>query len=92
MAGPGERLKTQRLLRTAGLVNSFRNRPSLLKMHHDQVAAALHAKLSQQVRHMEFDGAFGDIELIRDLLIGEVIQQTSQNLSLTLGHVCRGRQ
>jgi hypothetical protein len=44
----------------------------LLEMHHNEVGSPADSVLCEQIGNMELNGAFGDIELAGDLLVGEV--------------------
>src|SRR5262249_15568336 len=54
-------------------------RHSALKGEQNQVSAATHAELVQQVGNMELDGALGNIELAGDFLVGEILEQRTEN-------------
>jgi hypothetical protein len=46
-----------------------------LKGQQDEVGATTNAELVQQVRDVELYGAFGDIELAGNLLVGEILEE-----------------
>ena len=50
-----------------------------LKGQKDQVSAAANAELIEQVGHVKFYGAFGNIELAGDFLVGEILKKRIEN-------------
>ena len=48
----------------------------------DQVGAATNAKFSQQIRDVEFHGAFGNVQAVGDFFICEIFQQSSEHFLL----------
>src|SRR5882672_4695512 len=52
---------------------------TLLVTKQDKVGSAANSKFAQQVRYVKFHSSFGDIELVPDLLVGQVLQQRIQH-------------
>jgi len=50
-----------------------------LKGQKDQVSAAANAEFIEQVGHVKFDGAFGNIEFAGDFLVGEILEKRIEN-------------
>src|SRR5262249_52949075 len=55
-----------------------------------RLRSVLHAELSEDIGHVVFHGPFGDIELIRDLLVARAAAEQAQDVRLARGQTERG--
>jgi hypothetical protein len=53
----------------------LRGSATLLITEKDEIGPAADSKLAQQVRYMKFYGTFGDVELVSNLLVGQIFKQ-----------------
>src|SRR5882762_4074159 len=56
----------------------------------NQVRAAADAKLVEQVRNVEFHGAFGDVELAGDFLVRKILEERIENFLLAAAEIRDG--
>ena len=63
-------------------MGELRSGAAALVAEKNQVGAAAHAKFREQVRNVEFNGAFGNVQAIGNFFIGEIFEQAVQNFLL----------
>src|SRR6266850_2755315 len=56
----------------------------------NQVGAAADAELVEQVRNVEFHGAFGNVELAGDFLVRKILEERIENFLLAAAEICDG--
>ena len=61
-----------------------------MKGKKDKVSTPANTELGQQVRYVEFDGAFGNIQLAGDFLVGKIFQKRIENFLLAAAEICYG--
>src|ERR1700694_4129997 len=66
-----------------------RSSATLLVTKQDEVGPAADSKLAQQVRDVKFYSAFGDVEFVSNLLVGQVFKQTIQDFLFAAAQVGR---
>src|SRR5271170_5081504 len=64
-------------------------RSTSLVAEENQVCAASHTEFGEQIGDMEFHGALGDVQSVRDFLVGEVLEQGGKHFLLAVAELRR---
>lgn len=69
---------------------ALRRGHAALEGEENQIGAAADTEFAEKVRDVEFDGAFGDVELAGDFLVGEILEERIQDFLLAPAEICDG--
>src|SRR5882762_1520834 len=65
-------------------------RQAALKSKKNEVGTAAHAKLAEQIGNVKFHGAFGNVELVGNLFVGEIFEQRIEDFLLAAAQIGDG--